>query len=67
MNKKNNKSKEENYMLVGMSMGMCFGALICFLIKHISVCMCYGVSLGMLLGMGIGSAIKKDNKKKFFK
>ena len=32
-------------------------------IKNIPICICFGISIGMLVGMGIGATIKKNGNK----
>ena len=53
MKKKVNKKDEiETYMLEGMSIGM--------FINNIPICICFGISIGLCVGLGIGSLIKKN-------
>ena len=62
--KKNYKSEEkidENYMTIGMSLGMCFGGGIgLFFINLLGiVAISYSICFGMLGGMLIGMVLKK--------
>lgn len=65
---KKQEVQEENYMTMGMSLGMCFGLtggiVVGSFINNIGVCLCFGLGIGMCFGMAIGSSIKKDKKNK---
>lgn len=57
LEEENSKSTEEdNYMSVGMCLGICFGSVLS-LLGIISLS--YGTSFGMLIGMITGMCIKK--------
>lgn len=48
--------EEDNYLTIGMSMGMCLGLTVGQLVlKNIGL----GMSIGMCLGLAIGVGIKK--------
>lgn len=66
---KTEQKEDNNYMLEGMSLGMCFGCGIGWLIgtylNESIMGMSFGLSIRMCLGMAIGAFIKKDvNDKK---
>lgn len=52
----NTKEKDDTYMTEGMAIGMCLGSSLGAAgVFNIGT----GISIGMLLGLGIGSCIKK--------
>jgi len=55
---------EEDYMAMGMSLGMCFGASIGSVLTNIFgiQSMSYGICFGMLGGMLVGMNIKKKRE-----
>ena len=56
----NTKKEEKTYIIEGMCLGMCFGALIgSIFIEHIGIFL----SLGMLAGETIGCYIRKNENK----
>ncbi len=61
--------KAKNYMLEGMSIGMCLGvwagSILDLITKgNIGLYMSFGISIGMGIGAAIGYAIKKDSNNK---
>lgn len=58
---KDEENTEKDYMSIGMSLGMCFGVAIGSLLTNIFGInsIFYGVCLGMIGGMIIGTTIKK--------
>ena len=69
-NKQNNieyKDESKTYMAEGMSTGMCIGvalgSTVGIFMKNIPICICFEISIGMLVGMGIGATIKKNGNK----
>lgn len=55
----NSKKNKENYLLEGMTLGMCFGLMIGNLFDgNIAL----GLSLGMLVGEAIGASVKRKKK-----
>ena len=50
------QKEEDNYGLLGMCIGMCFGLLL----DNLGVFSGFGMCIGMALGLMIGTCIKKD-------
>lgn len=53
---KKDKDDEENYMVMGLPLGMCFGTV---LGAAGIIPLSYGISFGMLIGILVGMCIKK--------
>lgn len=56
-NKSEDKEDEEDYMVMGLPLGMCFGTV---LGAAGIIPLSYGISFGMLIGIVVGMCIKKN-------
>ena len=41
----------------------CIGVVVGIFLDNVPICMTFGIAIGMTVGMGVGSLIKKDNHK----
>lgn len=46
-----------------MCIGVALGSTVGIFMKNIPICICFEISIGMLVGMGIGATIKKNSNK----
>lgn len=65
---KEDKEEQENYLSMGISLGLCFGSSIGLifgmLMDDITLGLCFGPGIGMCLGILISSSMKKTKKNK---